>query len=294
MKLAYIREYLLVAETLNFSAAAKALYISQPTLSRHIQVLEKDLGYALVQTSSHGVELTEFGKAALRPFRKMLKEYQSVLEQGRKLAQQVSGSITVGLLYYAIDDYYADFLTYFKEKYANVELNCRSYLPQALFEDLNSGKVDVAALFYLEKDPPPELVCQKIAATSMVAVLREDNPLCHQDSVTLEELSAYPLVELKDDAYSRQITKSLLDISGTQFSKTTQADNVEMVPFTLRMTGGVHITGESCQRQNAASVQYRPIRGKNLIAAMGFCRMEDNSEPLVKLFFEEAQRFFST
>ena len=84
MKIEYIQEYLAVAETKNYSVAAKSLYISQPTLSRHIKAMESELGYPLVSTSSHGVALTEFGKAAVRPFRKMLKDYQTVLEQERQ------------------------------------------------------------------------------------------------------------------------------------------------------------------------------------------------------------------
>ena len=293
MKIEYIQEYLAVAETKNYSVAAKSLYISQPTLSRHIKAMESELGYPLVSTSSHGVALTEFGKAAVRPFRKMLKDYQTVLEQGRQFANQVTGALTLGLLYYAIDEYFADFLTYFKEKYPKVELICRSYLPQKLFDDLNSGVVDIATLFYSEQEPPSEIYCQKIARISMIAVLGTDNPLCTKSEVTFEELSDYPLIELNDDAYCRQMTESILRANKVKFQKTLLADNIEMVPMTVRMTGGIHITGKSCQRQNASSVVYKPVQCESPYTLLGFCCMADNTDALVRLFLDEAQRYYS-
>ena len=273
--------------------SAKILFISQPTLSRHIQAMEIELGYPLFNTSKHGIELTEYGKAAVRPFRKIVKEYQSFLAHSKNYGNQITGTVTLGLLYYAIDDYVADFLTYFKNKYPHAELNCHSYLPQALLDDLHSGKVDVATLFYFENTPPEGIRCQCISPISMVAVMRDDNPLSGCDTVTLNELSDYPLIELKDDDYSNQITHKQLSENKVNFHRTLQADNIEMVPMTVRTTGGIHITGDSCQRQNASSVVYKPIRCKAVPTVFGFSCLEDNQNPLSSLFLEEAQWYFA-
>ena len=45
MKTEHMREFLELAETKNYSSAAKNLFISQPTLSRRIQAIEEELGY---------------------------------------------------------------------------------------------------------------------------------------------------------------------------------------------------------------------------------------------------------
>ena len=54
--------FLTVAETLNFSQAAKQLYLSQAAVSQQIQSLEKELGFPLFVRTRHQVELTEAGR----------------------------------------------------------------------------------------------------------------------------------------------------------------------------------------------------------------------------------------
>ena len=98
MKTEYMREFLELATEKNYSLAARKLFISQPTLSRHVQAIEEALGYPLVESSSHGVKLTEYGFSAARSFRKILKEYDLLLETGKNLARRISGTLTLGIL----------------------------------------------------------------------------------------------------------------------------------------------------------------------------------------------------
>ena len=67
MELKQLNSFIKVAELLNFSAAAKALYITQSTLSQQIQQLEQELDVQLFQRNSHSVSLTESGEELL-PF----------------------------------------------------------------------------------------------------------------------------------------------------------------------------------------------------------------------------------
>ena len=68
MELRQLRYFVKVAETLNFSEAAKALFVTQSTLSQQIKQLEQDLDTPLLIRSSHSVALTEAGMELL-PFR---------------------------------------------------------------------------------------------------------------------------------------------------------------------------------------------------------------------------------
>ena len=55
-------EFFVLSHVLNYTRAAKALYISQPILTRHIQALEAELGVPLFRRTTHGVTLTEAGR----------------------------------------------------------------------------------------------------------------------------------------------------------------------------------------------------------------------------------------
>jgi len=64
--------FLQSAERLSFSEAAKYLHVTQPTISRNIQALEKDLAVKLFERSGEGLRLTEAGRLLLPRARKLL------------------------------------------------------------------------------------------------------------------------------------------------------------------------------------------------------------------------------
>ncbi len=68
IKLNYIQEYILLAETLNFSKTAEMSYITQPALSRHILVLEEEMGTKLLLRTTRNVQLTPAGEMVYEAF----------------------------------------------------------------------------------------------------------------------------------------------------------------------------------------------------------------------------------
>ena len=292
MKLEYLREYLVLSNTLNFSAAAKTLFLSQPTLTRHIQAIEEELGVSLVTATSHSVALTPQGEVAVKTFRKILREYEALTARFDSEARQICGQLTIGLLYYAIDDYFSGFLDQFQKKYPGVRLHLRSYLPQQLMDDLRQEKVDIATLFYYDRTTLTDFQIVPIARTAMVVMLHSDNPLNQQEDIFLSDLTKYPLIELRNDAYSNEVTSQCLQKAGIQFSKHCEADNLEMVPMAIRSTGGIHITGESCQRQNAASIVYRTLSDNLPAVTLAFCASSECTNQLVELFLSNARLHF--
>lgn len=291
MKTEHMREFLELAETKNYSVAAKNLFISQPTLSRRIQAIEEELGYRLVETSSHGVSLTECGVSAVRSFRKILKEYDALRETGKNLSERVSGTLTLGILYYALDDYCGNFLTWFQQKHPNIHLKCNSYLPQQLASDILACKIDIGTLFSIGSSAPDGMHYFKVGAISMIAMIPRENPLAQKDIVTFSDLVDYPLIVLENDAYSASLTQQYLRANHIHFSETVFADNIETVPWAIRLTGGIHITGESVRRQNSSSVAYIPIVAKNPGMTFGFVCAEGNDNPVVSVFFRALKEY---
>ena len=68
IKLNYIQEYILLAETLNFSKTAEMSYITQPALSRHILVLEEEMGTKLLLRTTRNVQMTPAGEMVYEAF----------------------------------------------------------------------------------------------------------------------------------------------------------------------------------------------------------------------------------
>jgi len=65
MNYALIESFCALAKRLNFTKAAADLFITQPSLSRNIVMLEIELGFQLFHRSKHSVQLTELGRKFL-------------------------------------------------------------------------------------------------------------------------------------------------------------------------------------------------------------------------------------
>lgn len=86
MEIEHLREFLVFAETLNYSTAAKKLFIAQPTLSQHIAKLSAEVGQPLVSQkgSAHltraGNVLSLYAQSITADYEKMMEAFQSMRE----------------------------------------------------------------------------------------------------------------------------------------------------------------------------------------------------------------------
>lgn len=97
MELRQLRYFVKVAETLNFSEAAKALFVTQSTLSQQIKQLEQDLDTPLLIRSSHSVALTEAGMELLPFALKTLNDAELCVSRVNDLKEVLCGSLNIGV-----------------------------------------------------------------------------------------------------------------------------------------------------------------------------------------------------
>lgn len=86
----------MLAEKLNFTSAAKALYMSQPSLSKSINRLEGKLGFSLFTRNTREVELTAAGRSFYKDTVELLDLYEQAVERARTHSKRSSASIKVG------------------------------------------------------------------------------------------------------------------------------------------------------------------------------------------------------
>src|ERR1700712_3582942 len=91
-----LRCFAAVAEELHFGRAARRLNMTQPPLSRQIQLLEHALGVRLFERSSRSVALTAAGRVFLLEARRILRLSESAALATRRVASGEAGAITIG------------------------------------------------------------------------------------------------------------------------------------------------------------------------------------------------------
>lgn len=98
MEIRHLKYFLAVAEELNFTRAAKKLFIAQPPLSRQIKELEKELGAQLFNRNNKRVELTEAGIYFRSEVTALLQQLEKVKSIAQKIATNVSGEFRIGYI----------------------------------------------------------------------------------------------------------------------------------------------------------------------------------------------------
>ncbi|WP_235879360.1 LysR family transcriptional regulator [Burkholderia sp. USMB20] len=96
IELNQLRCFVAVAEELHFGRAARRLFMTQPPLSRQIQLLEHALGIALLERSSRQVRLTAAGERFLRDARHILEFSARAEQAAQRVAHGGAGRITLG------------------------------------------------------------------------------------------------------------------------------------------------------------------------------------------------------
>src|SRR5580765_8004379 len=99
MELRHLRYFVAVVEEGSLTTAAeRRLHTSQPSLSRQIRDLEREVGVELLSRSVRGVELTVAGKAFLDHARLALMQVDAAIEAARRAAQPIESRFALGFL----------------------------------------------------------------------------------------------------------------------------------------------------------------------------------------------------
>ena len=97
MEIRQLKYFLRVAETLNFSQAARELFITQSTLSQQILHLEQELSQQLFVRNSHEVILTEAGEMLLPMARDSVYMVDNCVQRIQELGQLLTGELNIGV-----------------------------------------------------------------------------------------------------------------------------------------------------------------------------------------------------
>ena len=188
VRIQYIREFLELASTLNYTEAAKRLHITQPALSKHIDAMERMLGARLLTRSSSGVELTGAGRAFLDDARRIVNDYDCALDKIESRKRGLASVIRIGYLRDAARRVLLPLHAWFKRYHPDVELRFLSVEYMRLADDLRSRQADV--IITMDDDPGLRAECEAVPLydDTFVAAVAPWHRLAQRDSVKLADL----------------------------------------------------------------------------------------------------------
>lgn len=190
--------FLQAAEKGSFTAAAQAMHMTQPALSKNIQHLEKDLGVELFTRLPGGVALTRFGAALARRAKLIEHEIRHAQDEIEAMKHGSAGSITIGVGPFSTNFYLPEAIAAVQRRNPDIKVNLVSSVVDSLLPKLLQGEVD---LFCTALDFPDhsEITKEFLMDVRHVVVARQGHPLAGKQHVETSELLDYPWAALAGD-----------------------------------------------------------------------------------------------
>ncbi len=191
MELRQIKYFAKVAETLNFSEAAKILCITQSTLSQQIKQLETELGTPLLSRSSHSVALTEAGEIILPHVRQAIYESESCKERIDDLNKISTGTLSIGVTY-SFSPILTETLLSFMSRYPRIKLNI-FYKPMSELMEMLKGRIVDFVLAFKPTQHVEGVESHILFQNYLSAIVNPHHPLAAKERVSVAELQKYDL-----------------------------------------------------------------------------------------------------
>ena len=195
----FVREA--VRQNFNLTEAAKALFTSQPGVSKAIIELEDELGVEIFTRHGKRVRsLTEPGRIILQSVERILQEVESLKRVGKDYAAQDQGNLVIAATHTQARYSLPAAIAEFKKRFPKVHLSILQGSPTQVAEMVLHDQADLAIATEAIANYK-ELVSLPCFQWHHLAVMQPDHPLLDRKQLSLDDLTQYPLITY-DNAFA--------------------------------------------------------------------------------------------
>jgi DNA-binding transcriptional LysR family regulator len=223
-------EYVLaVAEEQSFTRAAARLHLAQPSLSRQIRLLERELGVLLFDRGpgQAAVSLTADGEALLPFLRRVMSDVEAAGAEARALSGMARGRLSVGATPSLITRVLAPALVEFHASHPGIELLVVEAGSRQLVPQLASGEVDLALVVLPVNDPL--VATTPLFDDPLVLAVAPGHPLATRSTVGMSDLHGLALVMFREGYDLRSVTLAACRAAGAEPHLVSQGGEMDGV-----------------------------------------------------------------
>lgn len=259
-ELSQLRCFVVVAEELHFGRAALRLHLTQPPLSRQIQLLENRLGVRLLERSSRSVRLTNVGRGFLSDARHILRLAEDSATAVRRAAQGESGQVTIG---FTSDSGYGvmpGVISRCRARLPEVAIHLREMVIREQIDGLAHGALDLALL--RPNASLEEFASRRIMCEPLVAALPETHPLAHGSNPAMGDFDGIPFIMYSptEALYLHDLVASLFSLAGVKPKYGQFTAQIHSILALVAAGVGVALVPETATRLQFAGVAFRRVR----------------------------------
>lgn len=294
-ELSQLRCFVAVAEELHFGRAATRLNMTQPPLSRQIQILERVLDVVLLERSNRTVKLTPAGQSFLAEARRLLKLAESAALLAKRVANGKAGSINIGFTATSAYSYLPRLVAACRRELPDVEVSLKEMVSGDQLKRLDSGEIDVGLL----RPPIPRrnLSAFRVMAEPLIAAVPASHALARGENVSLPDLAGEPFIMYApyEARYFHDLLVELFSRAGLVPNYVQHLAQIHSMLAMVHSGVGVALVPETAVNMHFSGVALRPLDlPRHRPAELFFVRRDDNDNPLVPIVAALAKEIAET
>ena len=278
-----VKTLLRVVKEGNYTAAAEALGLSQPSVSYHIRQLEKAFNIKIFYRNPKKLTLTPEGEVLVKYARRL----ESINENARRALEEVREQLrhfTVGVTPSCGEALVGRVFNSYCSAHPHTRITLVTGSLEKLCDRLSNYELD----FAIVEGSVDLKHChtELMDVDFLCVVMPPDHPLAHGSAVTLEELKAEPLILRREQAGTRRLFESALTghmENIRNFNVRLEMDNINAIKELVAEGAGVTVMAHSACRAEAAAgtLVALPIAGIRMIREINILCQDDFHHPEV-------------
>ncbi|MDO5605567.1 MAG: LysR family transcriptional regulator [Paracoccus sp. (in: a-proteobacteria)] len=262
MDLRQLRYFTAVARERNFTRAAESLNIAQPPLSRQIQLLEEELGVALILRSSRPLRLTEAGRLFYEQALQVLGRVEQLTESTRRVGRNQNRVLSIGFVASTLYGGLPALVRKLRVLEPDLDIQLLEMLSAQQIVALKEGRIDIG--FGRLRHSDPAVTSITLRNERLIVALPRGDPLADSaDPVDLAALTGQRLIIYPNEprpSYADYILNLLRDAEVTGI-EVQEVREIQTALGLVAAESGICIIPRSAS-QMRSDVHYRPLAGR--------------------------------
>ena len=265
MDLSLLRSLIAVVEHGAITSAASELGLTQPALSRRIQLLEEHFGEMLLVRSRQGVSLTEMGRLVEAEGRVMVDRWERLEETLKAHRNLEMGTVRIGGGATAVSFLLPEAIADFQRANSSVRFQVKEAGSRDVEFDVANENLELGIVTLpLQPQWINELDVVPLVRDRIVPVAAEGHPIFEQENLTLSSLQGVGLIGFEAGSAIRQLIDSALRQAGVQMNVLMELRSIPAILQMVSSTRSLGFVSMLSLRQSESHIRPVEVVGLNI------------------------------
>lgn len=295
MNLTRLKYFVTVVEYNNFTKAAEHLFVTQPTLSRQVADLEKELGVQLFIRENRKLVLTESGKICFEEAQKIIRLADNMVDKIKMVENEKELHLNIGYLI-PLQEIINSPIIEFSKKFNEININMTSCYYKEMRRLIEYGELDVMFTAKKAVSDMKDIKSINISKNQLLLMVSENHPLAERNSIKISDLKDEKFIMMDQESFPMPLDCFLDMCNKNKFKLNVIQYVSDMFTLSLLVSSGKGVSFASSEPLSfikaIPGIKMLKIEDFHIDAGVVLAYKSSNENPALKIFLREIKNKF--